>query len=722
MAGSRRDDDRTVIWQRTSGDETIHMQHPEQVQTLPPAPTRKRGNPWIWVAAVLAVLFLCLVTMAGTLYIVKTDTLKGLIGGEIRALATSAPDVAPATPVAAVTAVPGEAVAPTHVRPATEESVALSSASEAGTEQPVPTKLVSVTTAEQSPTATESVVSQESSPIGVEVAAAQGSPAAATEAALAEVIPPSATAVIVTDEPPPAATEEPTPTTTEVVVVDEPPPPAATTPAPIEDPLPPAPPGMRVDVTEEATPVARVVGGDNTESGIPAPTGGLTASMEEGPLAPIIGPMSFSAVTSAGGTLEASNTFAGEITEVHALFAYQNMADGTPWERLWYLDDRTMAKGSGMWDKGPEGTYHLTLAAGGNPLSGGRWRLEIHVDGQLMQEGEFIIEAPTPSPMPTPELTRPTPTVTEVPPATPTEAPLPTIAPLATPTATAVTVKKYTLAFSRWDGVKHNLFIAQTDGSGETFLLQSAAGPSWSPDGRYLVFFGEAGITEQERDGNRYRVEGISDGIIRLNATTWSPDPTAIELHQYAQDGTARWAAWSPSGDMVAYDAKHGGNDWRIYFLGTADNQQFSYELVGEQGDWSPDSNRLVCRSGRDNRQGIWIANRDDTNWVQVTSDGNDAFPRWSPDGAKIAFHRESGGDVDLYVMNADGSNIRRLTDATGPDTLPVWTPDGRIVFRSARSGSWAIYLMNADSSGQKQIIANADPGPDWSFGRMDVK
>ncbi|MEJ2555405.1 MAG: hypothetical protein P8186_04065 [Anaerolineae bacterium] len=76
---------------------------------------------------------------------------------------------------------------------------------------------------------------------------------------------------------------------------------------------------------------------------------------------------------------------------------------------------------------------------------------------------------------------------------------------------------------------------------------------------------------------------------------------------------------------------------------------------------------------------------------------------------------------MDLYLMRSDGSDVRRLTDAPGPDTLPAWTPDGRIVFRSARSGSWGIYIMNADGRDQRQIISYADPGPDWTLGRMDV-
>jgi TolB protein len=428
--------------------------------------------------------------------------------------------------------------------------------------------------------------------------------------------------------------------------------------------------------------------------------------------APRLGTLIFSAVTQDGRTIQ-GNVFADKVTEIHAVFTYQNMVDGLPWERRWYLNGRRIAKAADVWDKGATGTFHLTLSAGGSPLSSGRWRLELYVDGNLLQQGEFVIASPTPPPPPTA-----TPLPTPLP--SPTAAATATAAPTDTPTAAVVPV--YTIAFSRWDGGKYDLFLARTDGSGEKFLLQRAAGPSWSPDGRYLIFYGQEGVDRQEWDGITYHFEGISNGIISMDLRTWSPDPKTMVLRQHVREATARWAAWSPRGDMVAYDARRGGPDWRIYFLGTADNQQYHVEIPGEQADWSPDGNYLVYRSGRENRQGIWVSNRDDSSRVQITAEGSDAFPRWSPDGRKIAFHRDSGQNVDIYVMNPDGSHVRRLTDAPGPDTLPAWTPDGRIVFRSARSGSWGIYIMNADSSGQRLIIPNADPGPDWAFGRMDVR
>jgi len=410
------------------------------------------------------------------------------------------------------------------------------------------------------------------------------------------------------------------------------------------------------------------------------PTATPTTSPE-----PVVGPIIFATgVTGDDRPVGANTIFPEDIEEIHALFDFEGMSDGDTWERRWYQDGQDVGSGSGAWDAGESGTFDLSLTSGGESLGAGAWKLEVYVNDELAQTGSFVIEAS----------------------ATPTSPPV---------------ARAYKIAFSRWDGGKHNLYIANTDGGGEQFLFERAAGPSWSPEGQYLSIFGEQGVDRQVRDGVEYSISGITDGILWLKVANWPNDITQVEVGQYVREGSARWSAWAPNGDMVAFDAARGSANRRIYFLGTADNQQYNIEIPGEQGSWSPDSTKVVYRSGRDGKQGIWISNRDDSGAHNITNDGSDAFPSWSPDGRKIAFHRDSGGNVDIYVMNVDGSNIRRLTDAPGPDTLPAWTPDGRIVFRSARTGSWAIFTMNADGGGQKQIIANADPGPDWSFGRMDV-
>ncbi len=431
-----------------------------------------------------------------------------------------------------------------------------------------------------------------------------------------------------------------------------------------------------------------ITGGTRTTTVTPKPS--LTPSATSTPVSqePIIGPITFAAgVTDDDQPVDAGITFPSEIEEIHAFFSYEGLSDSDTWERHWYQDDEEVGSGSGIWDAGESGTFDLSLTGGGEPLGSGTWKLEIYVNGELAQTANFVIEAS----------------------ATPESA------------GSQAVGGTYQIAFARWDGGKHDVFIANTDGSGERFLLERAAGPSWSRDGQYLGVFGEEGVDRQIRDGVEYVIEGITNGILWLKVVNFPGDITQVEMGQFVREGTARWAAWAPNGEMIAFDAARGGPDRRIYFLGTSDNQQYNIEIPGEQASWSPDSNQVVYRSGRDGKQGIWISNRDDSGAHNITNEGNDSFPSWSPDGRTIAFHRDSGDNVDIYVMNKDGSNIRRLTDAPGPDTLPAWTPDGRIVFRSARSGSWGIYIMNADGSGQQQIIANADPGPDWAFGRMDV-
>ena len=420
---------------------------------------------------------------------------------------------------------------------------------------------------------------------------------------------------------------------------------------------------------------------------------------------PSIGEIIFASELGGNGQpINPSDTFTGEVTQIHAFFNYQGMQDGIAWERRWYRNGNKAAGGSGLWDAGAEGIYRLSLNSGGQPLDVGIWKLQIYVNDRLMRTGTFVIEVDT-SQSPTSEPVLPSPSWTPVP---------------ATPTALPET-KAYTIAFARWDGGKHNLYVASTRGGEEQFLFQRAASPSWSPDGRYMAFQGAEGIDRQERESGKYEFPGITNGIIRLNMATRSLDLRQVELMQFVREGTARSVAWSPDGRLIAYEAQPGGG-WTIFLWDVAASQPAGVEIPGEQMDWSPDSNRIVYRSGRDNRQGIWISNKDGSGSLNITNNGSDAFPRWSPDGRKIAFHREESGNVDSYVMNTDGSHIRRLTNALGSDTLPAWTPDGQIVFRSARSGSWGIYVMNADSSGQQLIIANADPGPDWAYGRMDIR
>ena len=128
---------------------------------------------------------------------------------------------------------------------------------------------------------------------------------------------------------------------------------------------------------------------------------------------------------------------------------------------------------------------------------------------------------------------------------------------------------------------------------------------------------------------------------------------------------------------------------------------------------------RIAFQSARDGDFEIYVMNADGSGVVRLTdNDFGDEQPAWSPDGRRIAFRSDRDGNIEIYVMNADGSGVGRLTDNDFGDTQPAWSPDGRrIAFRSDRDGDFEIYVMNADGSGVGRLTDNDsyDTSPAWS-------
>ena len=88
-----------------------------------------------------------------------------------------------------------------------------------------------------------------------------------------------------------------------------------------------------------------------------------------------------------------------------------------------------------------------------------------------------------------------------------------------------------------------------------------------------------------------------------------------------------------------------------------------------------------------------------------------EGFPSWSPDKARIVFVRSIRNDADIYVMNADGTGVRRLAGSRrgSQDLYPAWSPDGRsIAFASNRHGEADIFVMRADGSGLRRLTRTA--------------
>jgi len=142
--------------------------------------------------------------------------------------------------------------------------------------------------------------------------------------------------------------------------------------------------------------------------------------------------------------------------------------------------------------------------------------------------------------------------------------------------------------------------------------------------------------------------------------------------------------------------------------------------------DWSPDGKQIVFmkRFGSDNWQIARLEVANPTNLTRMTNNVySDQDPAWSPDGNLIVFYSNRGSidTNEIYVIDADAEdNIPpeiRLTNNSAEDKWPEWSPDGsKIIFVSNRDGNNEIYTMNPDGTDQKRLTNTVakDYCPDW--------
>lgn len=175
----------------------------------------------------------------------------------------------------------------------------------------------------------------------------------------------------------------------------------------------------------------------------------------------------------------------------------------------------------------------------------------------------------------------------------------------------------------------------------------------------------------------------------------------------------------------IVFESNRDGN-LEIYFMNPDGSDQRNLSNDGAEDfspAWSPDGSQIAFVSKRETAdegiQNIFVVNADGSNLRQLTHHFYSDWPSWSSDGSRITYT----DGIDILIMNADGSGEPiNLTNDEVKDTRPSWSPDGtKIAWSSGDDGQWNLFVMDADGSNKKQITDNGQVfGATWTIdGRL---
>ena len=259
----------------------------------------------------------------------------------------------------------------------------------------------------------------------------------------------------------------------------------------------------------------------------------------------------------------------------------------------------------------------------------------------------------------------------------------------------------------RLDYPARGVWTVPADGGPSTAATNHLAtdwNPTWSPDGGYLYF-----VSDRSGSMNLWRIR-IDE---RSGETTGEPEPIvtpAVSLGHISFAANGSLLAYSSA--VVSSNIQELGFDPEAREVVGEPNWLTSGSRRWSSPDPSPDGRWVAFYSLVVPEGDVYVMRADGSDLRQITGDSAiDRVPRWSPDGEWLAFFSDRDGPADVWKVHVDGSDLTRLTDSAGG--VPVWSPDGsRMVTTPAAGGlSSGIVFDPADPlSEDPQRLPDPDP------------
>jgi Tol biopolymer transport system component len=259
----------------------------------------------------------------------------------------------------------------------------------------------------------------------------------------------------------------------------------------------------------------------------------------------------------------------------------------------------------------------------------------------------------------------------------------------------------------------HSIWIAKGDGSSPSKILDGAAWPALSPDGKSIAYL-------------QLAFAGRLPGL--FVADSYGGNPVAVP--DTANPGLC-CINWSRDGGWIVYavsqNPKQPGGPISMVKVDSTFKTKISLGVFGNSPAFSPDGKQIVYSGSMPgvNSLGLLAVGTDGTASPRPITSDNGGNAQWSPRGDKIVYQAtDASGNIQVFVVNPDGTGKKQLTSGKGNDGQPIWSRDGgSIYWRSDQNRTaWAIMVMNADGSNPRRLVSDVPPDQDlWGWEALSV-